>query len=168
MRKDAHCEKSFYTAITMCRQKHTAKRHACFNLAFRTPFADCTPTHALAQFHSQRDPTRIGAAFAKNYADYVTDEGGKLCTHDATLAPSDDIPSAPSFHQECASCCPSDAGSDADLLPPNCKSAAAWAPESCKPSDSREAENSPSNGCTWLKSVCVPALCPCIKSDGLG
>lgn len=147
MRRRAHCEKSHGRQETMCRQNLTRKRHACFNLAFLTPFADCTPIDALAQFHSQRNPTKIGAAFAKNCADHVTEEGGKLCTHDATVTPSDDIPSAPSFNQDRASCCPSDAGSDADLLPPICKSAAACVPESCKPSDSREAENSPSNGC---------------------
>jgi hypothetical protein len=130
----------------MCRQILTRKRHACFNLAFLIPFADCTPIDAMAQIHSQREPMKIGAVFAKNCADHVTEKDGKLRTHDATFAPSDEIPSVPSCHRDRASRCPSDAGFEAELLLLICKSAATWPPESRKPSDSKGAENSPSNG----------------------
>jgi hypothetical protein len=115
-------------------------------LPFLTPFADCTPIDAIAQIHSQRDPMKIGAVFAKNCADHVTEEDGKLRTHDATFAPSGDIPSAPSCHRDRAFRCPTDAGSDAELLLLICKCAATWPPESRKPSDSKGAENSPSDG----------------------
>ena len=43
MQSDPHCEKSFYTSITMCRQQPTRNRHDCFNLALLIGciFVDC-------------------------------------------------------------------------------------------------------------------------------
>jgi hypothetical protein len=77
-------------------------------------------------------------------ADRVTGESEKVepkcLDEDSSLVPVSGVPSARSIHLDRASRCPSDADSDAQVLPPICKSAAAEEPKSCQTSDSKETE----------------------------
>ena len=86
MRKDAHREQSLHTEITMCGQNLTRKRHACFNLALLTHFADPAQIRAKSPIHSKRDQTKVRLLIAKNCADHVTERTGKLHANVATFA----------------------------------------------------------------------------------
>jgi hypothetical protein len=64
MRQGAHCEKSFYTVITMCRQKLTRKRHACFNLALLINIAEPAQIHAKSRISTQHHSKEIVISIA--------------------------------------------------------------------------------------------------------
>ena len=75
MRKDAHCEKSLQTKITMCRQKHTRKRAACFNLALLINVAEPAQNHEKMLPRLHTNDKQIPSLTHVELVDSVAGEG---------------------------------------------------------------------------------------------